>query len=65
MVIFLRNVAKTEEFFRGISMKVVTGSRYLGGFISDREAEDKWLVEKVQVWAELVKTLSGVARNHM
>ena len=33
LVVDLRNVAQVEEFFRGMGIKVVTGNRYLGGFI--------------------------------
>ena len=46
-------------------MVVVTRSRYIGGFIGDREAEDTLLVKKVQGWEDSVKTLSGVARKHL
>ena len=64
LVVALRNVARSEEFFRGMGMKVVDGRRYLGGFISDRDAETTWLDKKVQGWEESVRTLSGVARKH-
>ena len=64
LVVAPRNVARVEEFFRGMGMKIVTGRRYLGGFIGDRAAEYIWLTEKVQGWLELSKTLAGVARNH-
>ena len=47
-----------------MGMKIVTGIRYLGGFVGDRSAEDSWLEEKVQGWTELVKTLEEVARKH-
>ena len=33
LVVAPRNVARTEEFFRGMGIKVVTGNRYPGGFI--------------------------------
>ena len=59
-----RKVARAEEFFLGMGMKIVTGSRYLGGFVGDRTAEDSWLTEKVQVWIESMKTLSGVSCKH-
>ena len=35
-----RNVARAEEFFCGIGIKIITGSRYLGGFVGDRAAKD-------------------------
>ena len=45
-------------------MKIVTGSRYLGGFVGERGAERQWVKTKVEGWAESVKTLDGVARKH-
>ena len=45
-------------------MKVVTGSRYFGGFFGDREADTTWLEEKVQGWTESVRTLSMVVCKH-
>ena len=48
LVVDLRNVTRAEEFFRGMGVKIVTGSRYLGGFVGDRAAENSWLTEKVQ-----------------
>ena len=42
------NVARAEEHFRGLGIRVVTGHRYLGGFIGDAAAEREWLKEKVQ-----------------
>ena len=46
-----------------MEIKMVNGSRYLGGVIGDRDADTMWLHEKVQRWEELVRTLSRVARN--
>ena len=42
------NVPRAKEYFRGIGIHVVTGSRYLGGFIGERETEDRWIQEKVE-----------------
>ena len=47
-----------------MGIKVVTGSRYLGGYIGEREAEAQWVKEQVEGWADSVRTLSGVARKH-
>ena len=58
------NVAKAEDFFRGMGMKIVTGSWYLGVFVGDRAAKDSWLTEKVQEWTELVSILAGVSHKH-
>ena len=40
------NVARDEEHFWGIGIQVVTGHRYLGGYIGDADAERGWLREK-------------------
>ena len=43
---------------------MVTGHRYLGGFLGDAAAEREWLEKKVQGWTELVAILAGVALKH-
>ena len=65
MVMAPQNIAQAKEFFRGRGIKVVTGHRYLGGFIGGSEAEKKWLAGKVTGWAESVETLVGVSRKHL
>ena len=46
-------------------MKVVTRSRYLGGFISDQVAKVTCLKLEVDGWAVSVQTLSGVDFRHL
>ena len=48
-----------------MGIKVVTGNRYHGGFIREREAEKRWLAGKVAELAESVETLAGVSRKHL
>ena len=64
LVVAPGNVARVEELFRGLGIRVVTGHRYLGGFIGNVEAERDWLREKVQGWTESANVLSGVVQNH-
>ena len=52
-------MARVEELFSVMGMMVVTGSRYIGGLIGNKEAEDTSLTERVQGWAEPVKTFGG------
>ena len=40
LIVAPRNVARAEEFFHGMGMNIMTGSRYLEGFFGDRVAED-------------------------
>ena len=61
-VVALRNVARAEEFFRGVGIHVVTGHQNLGGLICYREAEKRWLVGKIMGWSDSVETLRGVSR---
>ena len=45
-------------------MHIVMGSRYLGGFVGEIGAEQRWVQLKVEGWAESVKILAGLARKH-
>ena len=58
------NVARAEEYFRGLGIQVVTGHQYLGGFLGDAAAEREWLEKKVKGCKELVRVLAGVAHKH-
>ena len=40
LVVAQRNVARAEELFHGMGIKIVTGRRYIRGFVRDRAAED-------------------------
>ena len=42
----------------------MTGHRYLGDFIGDRESEERWLAENIKGWEESVETLSRVSCKH-
>ena len=58
------NVARAEENFRSLGIRVLTGHRYLGGFLGDMAAEREWLEKKVQGWKEFVRILAGVTLKH-
>ena len=58
------NVDWAEDQFRGLGIKVVTGHRYLGGYIGDKEAEGMWLAENIKEWTELVEILAKVSQKH-
>ena len=60
----LENIARAEDHFWGLGVRVVTVHRYLGGYIRDSEAEREWLRDKIQGWTESVKILAGVAHKH-
>ena len=58
------NVARAEEHFRGMGIWVVTGHRYLGGFLGDFSSEKEWLETKVEGRTESIATLARVALKH-
>ena len=64
LVVAPRKIARAEEFFWGMGIQVMTGHQYLGGFKGDREAEKRWLANKITGWAESMETLSGFSRNN-
>ena len=64
LVVAERNVPRAKEYFHGIGIQVVTGSRYPGGFVGGRETEGQWVQTKVAGWAESVCTLAEVDRKH-
>ena len=61
LVVAPGNVARAEYHFRGLGIKVVTGHRYLGGYIRDEETEGRYLAEKIKGWTESVEILAGVS----
>ena len=59
------NVPRADSFFWGYGLQIVTGSRYLGGFVGTETYQAWWLEEKVAGWRESVATLDGVVRWHL
>ena len=64
LVVTQGNVSRAEEHFRGLGIWVVTGHRYLGGFMVDVSAEKEWSGKKLEGWTESIATLAGVALKH-
>ena len=54
LVVLPSNPLKTEAYFRGMVLRVVSISRYLGGFIIEPEVENDWIADKFQGWADSV-----------
>ena len=58
------NVPQAEALFMGCGLQIVTGSRYLGGFVGTDTKQAHWLGENISVWRDSVATLAGVACRH-
>ena len=54
-----------KTFFYGIVLKVVTGFRYLGGYIEDTEVWEIWLGYKMIDWEVVMKMLEGLELRHI
>ena len=65
LVVAEKNVPRATEYFRRMGIKVLTGNRYLGGFVGERGTERQWVRTKVEGWTESVKNLAGVAHKHL
>ena len=56
-------VAEAEDMFKPLGIKIVTGRRFLGGFIGGKEDVDQWFKEKIECWVGSVKKISNVAKT--
>ena len=53
--------AEANMLFGDLGVKVVTGLRFLGGFIGDQESTDDFVEQKVQMWVRCVEKLTKAA----
>ena len=58
------NVAREEEHFRGLGIRVMMGHHYLGGYIRDRESEGSWLEPNIKEWTKSVAFLARVSQKY-
>jgi len=58
-----RNLSSAKSKFERYGMKVVTGSRYLGGFIGSPTLRSDWLREKACFWEKAVKTMARASKK--
>ena len=63
LVVHPDHFEKAQEFFQDLNLNIVTGHRFLGGFIGSSEDKLKWLKERVQGWVQSVKKLSPAAQQ--
>ena len=49
--------------FSDLKINVVTGFKFIGGFIGSRNDTEKWLIEKVQKWISCVHSLASAAEE--
>jgi len=52
------NLSSAKSKFERYGMKVVTGRRYLVGFIGSSTLQSNWLKEKASLWEKAVTTMA-------
>ena len=52
---------KANDLFHDLGVRVVTGSRFLGGFVGERSLAADFVSNKVKVWCNCIQQLSDVA----
>jgi hypothetical protein len=58
------NKAAATEYFADLGFTVVTGHRYLGGFLGANEDLQAWLKDKASTWEHAVGELAGIAPKY-
>ena len=53
-----------EIAFKDLGFTIVTGSRYLGGFIGEASDQLSWIKEKTKNWVAAIKELAMVAERY-
>ena len=54
---------QANNTFSKLNVNVVTGFKFIGGFIGSNCDTEKWLIEKVQKWVMCVLNIASVAKN--
>jgi hypothetical protein len=58
------NKDAAEIAFKDLGFTIVTGSRYLGGFIGEATDQQLWIQEKAEAWVDSIKELAMVAERY-
>ena len=53
---------QATSIFSDLGIKVVSGSRFLGGFVGDCSMASDYVAQKVKMWVDCVKHLSDAAK---
>ncbi len=64
LVVQEHNKAAAEIAFKDLGFTIVTGTRYLGGFIGSETDQSDWVKSKTSDWADAVRELSLVAHRY-
>ena len=54
---------QAEDIFGDLGVRIVTGHRFLGGYIGDPAMRDDYVLQKVQQWCKYVRTFAAIASS--
>ena len=63
LVVDSKDKTVADRLFVELGVTVVTGHRFLGGFIGDQEGNDEYVKQKVQKWVQCVESLTKAAES--
>ena len=63
LVVGLSDVQQASALFCDLGIRVVSGGRFLGGFIGEPSLIANFVCDKVQLWSHCVQRLSDVATS--
>ena len=61
LVVHLNQVEEAKVLFAELKVNVVTGNRFLGGYIGSTADTERWIIEKVKVWLTSIGAFSKAA----
>lgn len=61
LVVSEGNEARAIKSFEGYEFKICTGTRYLGGFVGEEDARNRWVDEKMMEWSNMIQQMSNLA----
>lgn len=61
IVVPAHSLARAKAAFADLGFTVKTGSRYLGGFLGERDLFDSWIAKKTAYWSRAIEALASVA----
>ena len=65
LVVHPNFVEKAQTLFADFKVNVVTGFRFLGGFIGDFQETENWINEKVKTWVKAIECLAAELQPHL
>jgi hypothetical protein len=65
VIVHEHNKEAAKNTFKDLGFTVVTGSRYLGGFIGEAPNQLSWIKEKNEDWVAAIKELAMVAEKYL